>query len=261
MNIPFLALIAAGQLPFMLVLPVLVGWWIRRRYGVGWRLYLMGSMTFVISQVVHLPLNYVLGLLTGAWGVGLWPLPLMALIAGLSASVCEQSARWVVLRYLLREARGWREVLQFGAGHGGIEAIILGLITLFTVASMIVIQTAGVQALGLEGEAAVQAERSLRLFWEAPWYTPLLAGLERAFAIAFHICMAVLVMCAITYSRFLYFLIAVAAHMIFDAWAVWGSRTLDLPSTELGLAIGAAIAIWGAVRLRERLRADTPSVV
>ncbi|MGQ9786107.1 MAG: YhfC family glutamic-type intramembrane protease [Anaerolineae bacterium] len=206
MNITLIVLILAVQLPLMLMLPILVGWWIRRRYGVGWRLYLMGGLTFIISQVVHLPINYALGLLTGAWGVGLWPVPLMALVAGLSAGICEQPTRWIVLRYLLREVRDWRGALQFGTGHGGIEAIILGLIALSTAASMIVIQTGGVQAFGLEGEAAVQAEQSLRLFWDTLWYMPLLAGLERAFAIAFHICMAVLVMRAITHSRVIYFL-------------------------------------------------------
>jgi len=251
MNISLLVLILAVQLPLMLVLPVLVGVWIRRRYGVGWRIYWIGGATFVISQVVHLPLNYALGLLTGTWGVGLWPLPLMALAAGLSAGMCEQSARWAMLRYLLREARSWKEALQFGAGHGGIEAIILGLIALSAVGSMVIIQTTGMQTLGLEGEAAAQAEQSLRLFWSAPWYTPPLAGLERAFAIAFHICMSVLVMRTIIRSQLSYFLTAVAAHTLFDAWAVWGSRTLGLLLTELGLAIGAAIALWVTVRLRD----------
>ncbi len=251
MNVPFLALVLVVQLPLMLALPILVGWWIRRHFGVAWRIYLAGGATFVASQVVHLPLNYALGLLTGAWGVGLWPLPLMALAAGLSAGVCEQTARWLVLRFALRRTRGWKEALQFGAGHGGTEAVILGLLAVATVVSMLVVQTAGTQALGLEGEAATQAEQSLHLFWSAPWYTPLLAGLERVFAILLHICMAVLVMHAITHSRFTYFLIAVAAHTIFDAWAVWGSRTLDLPLTELGLAIAAAVSGWVIVRLRD----------
>lgn len=256
MNVSLLVLMLAVQLPLMLALPVLVGGWIRRRYGVGWRIYLIGGATFVMSQVVHLPLNYALGLLTGTWGVGLWPLPLMALAAGLSAGVCEQSARWAMLRYFLRGVRSWKEALQFGAGHGGIEAIILGLIALSTVGSMVMIQTIGVQALGLEGEAAVQAEQSLRLFWNAPWYTPLLAGLERAFAIAFHICMAVLVMRTFTCSHLGYFLTAVAAHTVFDAWAVWGSRTLGLLLAELGLGIGAAIALWAVMRLREEVHID-----
>ncbi|MGQ9502204.1 MAG: hypothetical protein ACUVSF_02000 [Anaerolineae bacterium] len=43
MNITLIVLILAVQLPLMLMLPILVGWWIRRRYGVGWRLYLMGG--------------------------------------------------------------------------------------------------------------------------------------------------------------------------------------------------------------------------
>jgi uncharacterized membrane protein YhfC len=250
-NVPFLIAVVVVQLPLMLALPILVGLWIRRHYGVDWCIYLAGGVTFVASQVVHLPLNYALGLLTGGWGLGLLPLPLMALAAGLSAGTCEQTARWVALRFVLRRTRGWSQALQFGAGHGGFEAIILGLLALSNIVSMVVMQMAGAQALGLNGDAAAQAEQALKAFWSAGWYTPVVAGLERAFAITFHIAMSVLVMRAITRRQAGYLLAAIAAHALFDAWSVWGSRTLGILWVELGLAVVAAGALWLIVRLRE----------
>jgi uncharacterized membrane protein YhfC len=251
MNTPFLVALVVVQLPLMLVLPIVVGWWVRRRYGIGWRVYLAGGLTFVASQVVHLPLNYALGLLGGEWGAGVLPLPLMALAAGLTAAVCEQSARWVALRFALRRVRGWSQALQFGAGHGGIEAIILGLLALSTTAWMIVMQLSGVQSQGLSGDAAAQAKEALQAFWGAAWYTPLLAGLERAFTITFHIAVSVLVMRAVMRRQAGYLLAAVVAHTAYDAWAVWGNRSLGLLWTELGLGLIAAAALWLIVRLRE----------
>ena len=258
-NVPFLIAVVVVQMPLMLALPVVVGLWIRRRHGVGWRVYLAGGVTFVASQVVHLPLNYALGMLTGRWGVGLLPLPLLALAAGLSAGTCEQVARWVALRFMLRRTRGWSQALQFGAGHGGFEAIIFGLLALSTIVSMVAMQLAGTQALGLSGNSAAQAEQALTAFWSAGWYTPVVAGLERAFAITFHIAMSVLVMRAITRRQAGYLLAAIAAHAAFDAWAVWGSRTLGVLWVELGLAVVAGGALWLIVRLRETPQDTNPS--
>ncbi|MEJ5200433.1 MAG: YhfC family glutamic-type intramembrane protease, partial [Anaerolineae bacterium] len=144
---PFILTTILIQLPLMILFPLLLGGWIRRRYGMGWGLFAAGALTFVASQVVHLPLNYALGLLGGGRGVALWPLPLMAVVAGLSAGVCEEGARWVALRFFLKRTRGWRSALQFGAGHGGGEAIIFGLLVLANFVTMLVLRAQGGAAL------------------------------------------------------------------------------------------------------------------
>ena len=58
----------------MIFFPLALGWWIRRRYRVGWGIFFAGAATFVLSQIVHLPLNWALGLLGGGrgWRSGRW---------------------------------------------------------------------------------------------------------------------------------------------------------------------------------------------
>lgn len=258
MNSLLLVEVIIIQMPLMVAAPVLLGLMLKRRTGVGWRIFLFGGLTFVASQVVHLPLNYALGLLTGQWGVALWPLLPMALAAGLSAGICEQAARWVALRFALPRVRGWNRALQFGAGHGGIEAIILGALALSSVAQIVILHTSGAEALGLSGEDATQAQQVLRAFWATPLYAPLLAGLERVFTIMFHIAMTVLVMRAIVHRQPSYLLAAVAAHTATDTWVVWGMRTLGMAWTELGLAVVGAVSLWIIVRLRERPAEESP---
>ena len=75
------------------------------RRGMGHLLCRSG--TFILSQIVHLPLNWALGLLGGGQGVALWPLAPMALVAGLSAGLCEEGARWIVLTFFLKQVRRW----------------------------------------------------------------------------------------------------------------------------------------------------------
>ena len=90
LNVPFMLSSVLFQYPLMIFFPLALGWWIRRRYRVGWGIFWAGAATFILSQIVHLPLNWALGLLGGGRGVALWPLAAMALVAGLSAALCEE---------------------------------------------------------------------------------------------------------------------------------------------------------------------------
>jgi len=254
LNVPFLVAAGLVQYPLMLIFPLLLGLWIRRRYGVSWGIFGAGALTFIASQVVHLPLNWALGLLGGGRGVALWPLAAMALVAGLSAGVCEEVARWVVLRAFLKRARGWREALQFGAGHGGAEAIIFGVLALLSFVSMLAARTVDLATFGLSDAMAEQARTAVAAYWATPWYMSAVAGLERVFAITFHIAMAVLVMRAVVRNRIGYLLAAIGAHAALDFIAVWGAQRLGVIWVEVSAGVIALAALWLIViRLR-----DTP---
>lgn len=255
LNVPFVLASALIQYPLMILLPILLGWWIRRRYQIGWKVWLIGAGTFIFSQVVHLPLNYALGLLGGGRGVALWPLIPLALVAGLSAGVCEEGARWLVLTFLAKRVRSWRAGLQYGAGHGGIEAIIFGLLALVSFVSMIVLRSLDPALLKLAGATADQVQAAAAQYWATPWYVPIVGGLERMFAITLQITMALLVVRAVARKQIAYFLAAVGLHTVVDFWAVWGARTFDGLWVEAGVAIVAAACFWLILRLRE----ETPA--
>lgn len=256
LNAAFIVAAVLIQFPLMILFPLVLGGWIRRRYRVGWGIFGAGALTFIASQVVHLPLNYALGLLGGGRGVALWPLPLLALVAGLSAGVCEEAARWLALRFALKRARGWRAGLQFGAGHGGGEAIIFGLLALVSFISMIALRSLGSAALGVAPEAAEQAAAAQAAYWASPWYLPIVAGLERLFAIAVQIALAQLVMRSFTRRNLAYLGVAIAFHTIVDAWAVWSIATWGIAAAEGGVALLAAVALGLIWRLRDAPAAD-----
>ncbi len=250
-NAPLLLVTFLAQMPLMLLFPLLLGWWIRRRFGIGWGVFGIGALTFIASQVVHLPLNYALGLLGGGRGVALWPLIPLALVAGLSAGVCEEGARWIVLRTLARRTRGWRAGLQFGAGHGAAEAIIFGALVLVNVIAMIALRSLDPAVLGLAGAAAEQIQAAQATYWNTAAYLPILAGLERVMAITLHIALATLGMRSVARRRPLYLLAAIGLHTAVNAWAVWAVQTAGIWATYAGLLAFAVLSLWLIWRLRE----------
>ena len=251
LNVPFILSSVLIQYPLMIFFPLALGWWIRRRYRVGWGIFLAGAATFILSQIVHLPLNWALGLLGGGRGVALWPLAAMALVAGLSAALCEEGARWIVLTFFLKQFRRWDQGLQYGAGHGGVEAIIFGVLALISFISMIALRLLDPAVLNLAGAAAEQAQAQMAQYWATPWYMSILAGLERVFAITLQIAMALLVVRSVARRQPLYLLAAIGLHTAVDFWAVWGMGTLGVVWVEVGVAVFAAFAFWLILRLKE----------
>lgn len=245
----------------MIVLPLLAGWQLARRQRSSWGVFWAGGLTFVASQVVHLPLNWAIGLLGASpHGVGLWPLPWLSVVAGLSAGVCESVARWVALRWAMRRTRGLDNALQFGLGHGGVEAVLLGLIALSGMVNILALWRSDPIALGMNEAQQQQIVAAFAELQQVPWYMPVFAGLERVFALCLHVAMSVLVMDGVMRRRPLNLLWAVLAHAAVDAWAVYSVNTLGALWSEAGLAAAATLCVAYVAWAAPRFRADEPAI-
>lgn len=177
----------------MIALPIALGIFLERKFHLGWRLWWIGAATFIFSQIGHIPFN--IGL-TALFNRGVLPTPpqawvpaFNAVILGLSAGVWEELARFATYRWWAKEARSWRKGVILGAGHGGIEAVLLGALTLFNLFYLLAIRNTDLtNIVPLEQLAA--AQQAIANFWAAPWYDILLPALERAFTLPVHIASA-----------------------------------------------------------------------
>ena len=213
------------QFPLMLLLPIASGFFARKRLGARLMLFWIGGATFVASQLVHLPLNWALGLIGAPRGVALLPLPVVGAVAGLSAGLCEEVARYGTMRWVVKSDRGWPSAVQLGLGHGGVEAMIFGLLALSSFVNILLAPYAA--SLGVSDADQAILRHAARTYWETPWYHPVLAGWERVCAITFHTGASVLVMRAVVRRNLGYLALAVLLHALLDAPLVY-SRELGL---------------------------------
>jgi hypothetical protein len=160
----------------MLALPIGLGVYLTRRFGWGWRLWWIGAGTFVFSQVGHIPFN---AGLTALFQNNIlpappdaWKLPFNAVVLGLSAGLWEEIARYATYRWWVKEARTWRKGVLLGAGHGGIEAIILGLLVLLAYVNMSIAAQMDLTGLVPADQLAL-AQQQISAYWSAPWYASL----------------------------------------------------------------------------------------
>lgn len=243
-----------------IIVPLALGYWIKRRFGAPWRVFLFGALFFIVVQVAHAPLVLVT---QNPLYSALLPMGATAALAGLAiylgimAGLFEEVGRYIVYRYFFP----WRNILlsranglQFGAGWGGIESIFVAFLVLSSMVSYIALTSDG-GAIPLPDDPAVQAQiEALRSL------TPLdiLPGLaERMMTITLHIAWSLLVLASIIYGKRALIALAVFWHAAVDAAAVYLGQTQGILVTEAVIfvfaIIGFAYILWEWRRMGARV--------
>jgi len=251
----------------MIVLPFILGIFLINKFHLSWKLWLIGGATFIISQIVHIPFNsYILNpLLFTVQQTIQGPLGILvvALILGLSAGVFEECARYGMFRWWLTDARSWRSAILAGAGHGGMEAILLGGLVLWTYINLMAVRNADLSSLNLTPEQLQQ----IQMYWSVPWYNTLLPVVERIFTIPFHIMASVFVVQVFTrrpgHPQIWWLGLAILFHTILNASGVfiasqWGGYAAE--AVLGGLAVMDIVIIF-ALRQPEPERSAPPSLL
>jgi uncharacterized membrane protein YhfC len=238
----------------MICLGLGLGVWLARQRKLPWGLYGIGAATFVLSQVAHIPfnslvLNRVLVSLdwlnpdrTGALIVG-------ALLLGLSAGVFEEGARFLMYRFWARKARSWDAALMIGAGHGGVEAVLLGLLAGYALLQVLALR--GVDLATVVPADQVEVARlQIEAYWAASWYEALLGAVERAFALCLHLSLGVMVLQFFTRRQWFWLPVAIAWHAFVDAAAVAAASRIGPYWTEALIGVMAIVSLAIVIVLR-----------
>jgi len=193
--------------------------------------FLLGVIAFVGSQVlIRIPLLEYLQTHSTTYAMFSAMRPvLFAVVIGLSAGVLEEMARFVMMYFLMKQ-RDWQSGFLFGAGHGGIEALLfvgLGSVT------MLFSPTANVHDLDF-----------------------FVGGIERFFAMLLHIGLSIIILQAVVQKRFFLVVLAIVIHGCMDALV--GILPLFMPPNTALIAIEVLVAIvsllvfWYSLRIKRR---------
>lgn len=211
-----------------LVAPLSLGGYLALRHK-GFGIYIAGAATFFVSQMLfRVPLLYAV-LPKMDWYLRLQLDPLWhALFLSATAGLVEEGGRWLTLGWLSRRRpRDQKEGIIFGLGHGGVEAVLL----------------VGVNALV---SLLLWEQLSGQLTAVSPSMV-LVSGVERIFAIIFHVGASLMVLYGIHIKRpALWTIVAIVAHTVLNFSAVMVLQTFAGQIILVELLIGLmAIAMLG----------------
>jgi uncharacterized membrane protein YhfC len=171
-------------------------------------------------------------------------------ILGLSAGLWEELARYAAYRWWAKDARWWGKGLLLGAGHGGIEAIVLGGLVLATFINMVVVRNLNLSNL-VSPEQLEAAQQQVTAYWSAPWYLSMLGALERGWTIIFHLAASLLVLQVFIRRQTGWLWLAVGWHAFLDAIAVYASQFWSPYVVEVLIGVLALASLWIIFSLRQ----------
>lgn len=231
----------------MIVLPIVLGIYLVRKFKLSWKLLLAGGLTFIASQVLHIPF---LSGLTALFNNGVLPAPpaawttlFNAVLLGLLAGIFEETARYILFKFVLKQARTWKEGLLVGVGHGGTEALLIGIIAAAGFFSMLAMRNADLSTMSIPADQLELAKQQVAAYWSTPLYMAFMGLIERVFAVCLHVALSVMVLYSLVSKQPIWFWLALLWHALVDALAVY-----LMPSIGI-LALEGVVAVFGILSL------------
>ncbi len=242
---PVLSVTYALNAVAMIALPIVVGIVIVRRLKTRWSLLGWGALTFIASQGVRLPLLFGLtALLQGREVMSPEAATVFNIVfLSLTAGLFEEGARWLGYRFIIRDARRWEDAVTYGAGHGGIEAIIFGVLAGLTLVNMVVLRGLDLTTLPMTAEQLELTRVGLEAFWSAPWYLTILGAVERVFALTLHITLSAMVLQCFTRNNRWWLVAAMLWHALANIVGVGVAQAAGPLAAEGALAVVALVSL------------------
>jgi len=220
-----------------ILIPLVFSFYVLNRLGVGWKVWLVGAAMFLLS-LVRIPLNQFLSQIALGAVKDPWGFVILALVPSTTAGVFEETARYIGLRYWVKDD-SYEKGLAYGAGHGGIESIIIVGVNVLALGVILLISPGQLPPTQLEQLLGT------------PLFLPLVGVYERVIVIIIQVAFSVMVLESIRKKQARYLGGAVVLHVLLDFLAVFLSRYGVLYS-ELAVTVFAlALGYWLVRVLRD----------
>lgn len=245
---------AVAQVCISLFVPIGLVWYGRKKGWLSWKALGIGALIFLVfSQVLEKALHIAVlepgrPALKGTDNV--W---LFVLYAALAAGVFEEIGRYVGFRWLLKQKRAYGDGLSFGLGHGGTEAILLGVFgAVNTMVLMSLIQTGAFDKTIAPSLPAGQAELIKEQVLHTPFALYVAGGLERLLALAVHVALSLLVLLGVRERQFRYVVYAIFIHAAMDVLpALYQAKVItNVWAVEAVLLVWALAAVLFTRRIK-----------
>ena len=244
-----------GNAIVMVVFPIMVSAYLINRYKTNWKMWGIGGLIFIISQVGHIPFNSIASKLLNNTTMILLDqnqkIIFNALFLGLSAGIWEETSRYVGYRVWLKKPKAWIDGLTLGLGHGSFESILIGFLAIY-----VLIQMVGLKGVDLTNIVPLDrlefTMNSIQQYWNANWFDSLLGSIERIFTLPLQILLSLLIVNIFKRRKIGFYFLAVIIHTVVDASAVLLISFTNVYLTETFIGVISFFSIIAIILLKDK---------
>jgi len=200
--------------------------------------FLLGALVWIICIALKfawaIPINKrLLNLLLSVLGTSFGSL-IFWIYVGLLTGIFECGITYLFVRYSKMRKYGYNQAVSFGIGFGSVEAILLGVVSLYSV----IVAILRPDLLPPEVLSAMRPQNLLVI--PAPI-------IERLFTILIHIFSSVLIFYSIKNKIFLFFWLSFVYKTVIDAIAAWGKLSFNINILSHLWIIELIVIIYGII--------------
>ena len=233
-----------------IAVPIVLAWWLVKKYKVRVETILIGAGVFIVFALVLEGLMHQV-VLKGPHGVAIMGNTLYyALYGGLAAGIFEETGRFLAMKFLLKkEPTEARTAVAYGIGHGGVEMLLifgLTMVSNLAISAMINGGQMDTVLATVPAEAKGQVEAQFSQLQTTGAGTFLLGLWERFSALILQLGLSIMVWTAVRKGgKWLWlFPAAILLHCAVDASAVILSKSVSSVTVEIivfcfAIAVGA----------------------
>lgn len=240
------SLAVAWGIPFLLMAVI------RRRWRADIFPFVLGCGSFflfamLLEQMLHMAVLLRMGSFSELLRENLW---LYALYAGAAAGIFEETGRFLTMRIFMKKNLTRENALMYGAGHGGMEAVlILGVASINNLVNALLLNSGALMESLASDPNARQALEALSPLGTVPAWQFFLGGGERISAIALQIALSLFVYRAVSDRRkWFFYPLAILIHGALDMAVVLAANHGWLVQAELITLAGTLAVSWAAWR-------------
>lgn len=229
--------------------PVMLLIYYRRKEKISFKLVAIGAIIWVVFSQILEKLLHLFVMNTALINYSL----LFSIYAALAAGLFEEVGRFTAFKIFLKNKREWKDGMAYGIGHGGIEAILIGLMGGVQNIIFVNMLNSGTLESSLVGKLSSAQVESLKVSLTSPSFLFAIGGFERVFAVIIHIALTFVVLYGIRNRKNIFLLYAVLLHALVDfVPALYQTHIVkSLFGTEFILFTMACIAIVWIVRSKK----------
>ena len=224
----------------------------RKKLGARVSSFFVGVGTFTLFAMVLESLMHNL-IYPTAVGQKIWGNTLLyALYGGAAAALFEETGRIFAAKTFMRRFSDTPNAFMYGAGHGGVEALYMGVITQISNLSLAAAINAGKAgellstASGAQYDAAVQQLRALCQSASADYF---LAGFERVLAVALHIALSLILFSGLREKKTGLVVLCYALHFALDAIIVLVNAAFGIYAAEAFCLVATGLIVLLALKI------------
>jgi len=251
-----------------IAVPVALAWWLVKKQKARLTTILIGAGVFIVFALLLEPILHML-VLKGPHGPAImgnvW---LYALYGGLAAGLFEETGRFLAMKYLLKkEPSKTLPAVAYGAGHGGVEMILIfGMTMISNLVLSVMINTGAAETLlaTAPANALEQVQTQFEQLETTAAGSYFLGLWERVSALILQLGLSILVWTAVRKGgKWLWlFPAAILLHFLVDACAVVISKNASMAFTEVVIfAMALAVGAMGFLLARKLDGETAPAIV